>query len=118
MSGKPDVGAVFDHWRSVWNHPQAKLDPKRKKAIESALKLGYSPDHLCEAISGYQNSSHHTGQNERQTVYDDISLMLRDAAHIDAGLRFHRQPPANLPPKLIKQGGHTQAWLEKHEEIT
>lgn len=95
MSGKPDLSIhqiVFSHWCSTWNHPQAKLDDKRKRTISAALKLGYTPDELCGAISGYRNSQHHTGLNDRQTVYDDLGLLLRDAAHIDAGLAFHYKP--------------------------
>jgi len=92
-SGKPEIAQVFEHWKSVWNHPRASLDPKRTAAISRALK-GYSVDALCQAISGYRNSPHHTGQNDRNTVFDDIGLFLRDAAHIDAGLRFAEAPPS------------------------
>lgn len=92
MSGKPDdVGDVFDHWKLVWNHPRSALDPKRTAAIKRALK-GYSAADLKLCIEGYKNSPHHTGQNDRQTVYDDIELFLRDSSHIDAGIRFHETP--------------------------
>lgn len=96
LSGEaPDrevVQRVFDHWRSVHDHPQAKLDAKRRKLIRDALKA-YSEADLCQSISGYKNSPHHQGQNDRGTVYDSIELLLRDAKHIDAGLRFYRDPP-------------------------
>lgn len=84
---RDDAVEVFEHWKATWNHPKSALDPKRTAAIKRALK-GYSVADLCASISGYQNSPHHTGQNERQTVYDDIELFLRDSSHIDAGLRF------------------------------
>lgn len=94
MSSKLDrVVRIFEHWKSVWNHPRAALDLKRSAAITRALK-GYAPEDLCTAISGYRNSPHHTGQNDRQTVYDDIGLLLRDSAHIDAGIRFAENPQA------------------------
>lgn len=86
------VHAVFDHWQKVWGHEKAHLDAKRRKVIQAAL-AGYSVADLCRAITGYRTSPHHTGQNDRATVYDDIGLLLRDAAHIDAGLRFADQPP-------------------------
>ena len=98
MSGKPDrVGEVFDHWKAIWNHPRAGLDAKRRAAINRALKI-YLPEQLMTAISGYRNSPHHTGQNDRNTVYDDIGLLLRDAAHIDAGIRFAEAPPDLTSP--------------------
>lgn len=91
---KPDdaVGRVFDHWRSEYGHPRAHLDPKRRKVIREALKA-YDEATLREAICGYKLSPHHMGQNEQRTVYDDISLFLRDAEHIDRGLGFARAPP-------------------------
>jgi hypothetical protein len=102
------VTAVFDHWRKVWKHPKAVLDPKRKKAIAAQLRR-YSADDLCKAISGYLKSEHHTGKNDRNTVYDDIGLLLRDAAHIDAGIQL-----ADAPPPCRR---HTSAELEVRERI-
>lgn len=78
---------IFEHWKLVWNHPRAKLDAKRKKVLREALKL-YSEADLCLSISGYLNSSFHKGRNDRNTVYDDISVFLRDAKNIDAGIAF------------------------------
>lgn len=82
-----DVAAVFEHWKQIHDHPKSQLDDKRVKLIRVALK-SYSAEQLCQAIDGYKNSPHHMGQNDRKTVYDDIELFLRDAKHIDAGLKF------------------------------
>lgn len=87
------VLVVFRHWQTVHDHPGAKLDDKRRALIRRALRA-YSVDVLCDAISGYRNSPHHMGQNPRGTKYDDIGLFLRDAEHIDAGVKFHRDPPS------------------------
>jgi hypothetical protein len=91
------VAKVFSHWRTEFGHPKAVLDSKRRKVIEQALK-SYDEATLIASISGYRHSAHHMGQNERQTVYDDIALFLRDATHVDAGLRFARGPPRQLSP--------------------
>lgn len=82
-----DVQAVFDHWKVEHKHPRAQLDGKRLKVIRVALK-SYSAEQLCQSISGYKKSPHHMGQNDRKTVYDDIEIFLRDAKHIDAGIKF------------------------------
>lgn len=115
MSATPTaVEAIFEHWKEVYEHPKAKLDSKRRAAILRALK-DYSEADLCLCISGYQNSPHHMGDNDSRTVYDDIGLFLRDAKHIDAGLRFHNQPAMrkvttsrNLAAgaEWLKEGGH------------
>lgn len=86
---------VFVHWKQVYEHPRAQLDPKRRRLIDAALKA-YSEADVCEAIAGYRKSPHHMGQNDRSTVYDDIEIFLRDAKHIEAGLRFARA--ANVAP--------------------
>jgi hypothetical protein len=83
---------VFDHWRLEFKHPKAHLDPKRRKAIQRALE-SYDEATVCAAISGYRHSPHHMGQNDQRTVYDDISLFLRDSEHIERGLNFARAPP-------------------------
>jgi hypothetical protein len=89
------VERVFGHWKETLGHPRANLDPKRRKLIASALNL-FSEADLCAAIAGYKLSPHHMGQNDRSTVYDDIGLILRDTAHIEAGLGFYRTPPPKL----------------------
>lgn len=86
-----DVGLVFDHWKQIHNHPRAQLDDKREKVIRVALAK-YAPEELCRAIDGYKRSAYHMGENERRAVYDDIELFLRDAKHIDAGLKYAEQP--------------------------
>ena len=89
------VERIFGHWKETFQHPRANLDPKRRKLIASALNL-FSEADLCAAIAGYKLSPHHMGQNDRSTVYDDIGLILRDTAHIEAGLGFYRTPPPKL----------------------
>jgi hypothetical protein len=105
-----DVQRVFAHWRTTWQHPRAVLDEKRRKLIRLRLR-DYSADDLCRAISGYRNSPHHSGQNDRATVYDDIGLLLRDAAHVDAGLRFAEQPPRGEQSALTRRNvASVQDW--------
>lgn len=83
------VERIFAHWRTEYRHPRAVLDPKRRKVIQAALKA-YDESTVCASISGYRLSPHHMGQNEQRTIYDDISLFLRDTEHIERGLGFSR----------------------------
>lgn len=80
------VKLVFDHWRIVMGHPQAKLGDsgsKRYRAIAGRLKDGYTPEQLKTAIDGCKKSPHHMGKNDRHEVYDDLELICRDQGHVD-----------------------------------
>lgn len=77
------VLAVFDYWRVTMNHPQAILDHKRSKAIAARIKEGHAVDKLKRAIDGCKASAWHQGKNNRQTVFDDIELICRDAKHVE-----------------------------------
>jgi hypothetical protein len=104
-----DVVTVFDHWREVHNHPHSALDDKRRALIRKALKQ-YSAAALCQSIAGYLNSPHHMGQNDRSTKYDSIELMLRDSNHIDAGTKFHVEPPSTHSALTRKNLAATAGW--------
>ena len=104
------IETVFQHWKTVHGHPRARLDAKRKRVIRVAL-ANYTTDELCESISGYLNSPHHMGVNERGTRYDDIEVFLRDAKHIDAGLAFGRDPPANVSSLTRKNIAAVEGWM-------
>jgi hypothetical protein len=110
VAKEPDpVEVVFQHWQQVHGHPRAALDRKRRRTIERALE-GYSADDLCRCITGYLSSPHHMGENDRGTRYDAIELFLRDAQHIDAGLRFAQAPPDTRLSRL------TQANVDRTED--
>ena len=78
-----DMNEIFNHWQLVMNHPRAKIDAKRQRAIKKALDLGYSIDDLKLAIDGCASTPFNMGENDRRQVYDDITLIFRDADHIE-----------------------------------
>lgn len=97
---------IFEYWKAQLKHPKAKLDDKRKKLINNALKLGYEPHDLMDAIEGCSKSPYHMGCDGRNTtVYDDLELILRDAKHIDQFLKVNLNPPA---PSGVNYGSHQQ----------
>lgn len=87
-----DTQTVFQYWQQKLNHPHAKLTPERQRKISSALK-NYSAASLCQAIDGCAVTPHNMGQNDRGEVYDDISLIVRDAAHVERFIRNAKAPP-------------------------
>lgn len=105
------VETIFSHWAQTHGHQRAKLDAKRRKLIIAALN-SYPEADLCQAITGYLNSPHHMGQNDSGTRYDDIEIFLRDAKHIDMGLKFHADPPrTDLSEKSRRIIGQTETWV-------
>lgn len=90
--------AVFEHWQKVFSHPKAVLDDKRRRLIDARLKQ-FTLDDLRSAIDGYKLSPFHQGQNDDGKVFDSIELIMRDAHHVEEGLRFLRAPP-RPPPKI------------------
>lgn len=74
---------VFQCWKEAMEHPKARLDAKRKDVISRRLTDGYSVDDLCIAIRGCGESDFHMGKNDRNTKYNDITLICRDAKHVD-----------------------------------
>lgn len=78
------IGEVFDHYKAILNHPKSKLEDKRKNIIRARLKEGFTVTELKAAISGCSVSDFHMGRTPKnQTVFDDIGLILRDAAHVE-----------------------------------
>jgi hypothetical protein len=96
------VKRVFKHWQDRYNHPQANLDAKRRRVIGAAIKH-YDEATVIAAIDGYASSPHHMGENDRHTIYDDISLFLRDSKHIEVGLKFAQAPPIRLGSALTRK---------------
>lgn len=82
-SNSSAVKQIFDYWQKTMSHPRAKFDDKRHRVIIKALNLGYTIDDLKKAIDGCANTPFNMGENDRQEIYDDISLILRDAEHIE-----------------------------------
>lgn len=77
------VSEVFEHWKTVLNHPRAILDSKRQRLIRSRLDEGFSVDDLKAAINGCKASPWHQGLNDRGQTYDDLALICRDASKVE-----------------------------------
>jgi hypothetical protein len=87
------ISFIFEHWKTVMNHPNAKLDPKRERCIYQALKFGYSAEQLCEAITGCSLTPHNVGQNEQGQRYDGLHVILRSSDQIDRFMHNYHYPP-------------------------
>lgn len=81
-----DVRQVFDYWvatmRNSGRGVKPRLDNKRKNCIAKAI-AAYDVDTCMDAIRGCKLSDFHMGSNPRGKVYDDITLILRNADKIE-----------------------------------
>lgn len=91
-----EIAEVFEYWQLRLEHPESRLDGKRRKAINRALQLGYTVDQLCAAINGCARSPFHMGDNARGERFDALGLILRDADHIDRFISNSSNPPATM----------------------
>ena len=116
QAGPSDVEIVFAHWQNRLGHPNAKLTPDRRKKIAKALKH-HPVAALTQAIDGCAVTPHNMGQNDRGERYDDISLILRDDAHIERFCRNAQNPPkpksGNGRPSFDDHHKHLQTKIEE-----
>lgn len=78
---------IFAYWQKIMHSPKSAMDAERKRLIAAALK-NYTPADICKAIRGCSKSPHNMGQNNRNTKFNGLNLILRDAEHIDYFIRI------------------------------
>ncbi|OGO90104.1 MAG: hypothetical protein A3F10_06990 [Coxiella sp. RIFCSPHIGHO2_12_FULL_42_15] len=115
----PEVEAIFSFWQTTLNHPGAKLDAKRKRVIENALKLGYSIDACKQAIRGCAHSAFHMGKNQEGKVYDHLSLILRDSERIEQFVALEKQ--SSMGQGEQRHANHHRTFVKTetpHQRVT
>lgn len=82
--------AVFDAWKeSAGKNGGTQFSPERRRLVARALK-NYPLEDVIDAVRGWRHSPHHRGENDRQTVYNDLDVLLRDAKHIEMFRDYER----------------------------
>jgi hypothetical protein len=108
---------IFNYWKEKLEHPKSVLDKKRLIAIRARLKEGYTVERIKEAIDGIKNSPHNMGQNDRNTVFDDIELICRSGANVDrfADMKKGAQNVSKL--KFDKRTEGVRAFMQEQSRI-
>ena len=109
------VADVIAHYRRL--HPRARPGAKERGLIKARLKDGYSSLDLIDAIDGYHRSPFHCGENDGGKRYLALSLIVRDADHVRAGVEMP-QPGEDGPVLSAKTKESVRAglsWLKKDE---
>lgn len=76
------VQTIFSYWQKVMASPKSALDQNRKGLISKAL-INYSPADICKAIRGCSKTPYNMGKNDKNTKYNGLDLILRNANKID-----------------------------------
>ena len=84
------------------NKPRAIFDDKRRRAIMARLKEGFTEEELRRAILGCSKSRFHMGENDGGKVYNDITLICRNASKVE---------------QFIEILGEKQVSISTHKEI-
>lgn len=76
---------LFAHWVYMMGKSARRtvLGPSRERALLQALRWGYDEATLRLAIEGCAATPHNMGRNDRGEEYNDLTLILRDEAHVE-----------------------------------
>ena len=113
---KEDVFKIFSHWQRTLEHPQARLDNSREKWIRGALRMGYSVEECCQAITGCSLTQHNIGKNDRGERYDGFHIIFKSADQIDRFMQNALSPPQPLgkaDQRLLNNTQAAQIWLNE-----
>lgn len=103
LAAKLDRGSaiqrVFAHWLDTTGRDpsRTRLGAERRRVIEARLK-DYPEADLIAAIDGNQLSAFHQGDNPGRKKYDDLTLILRNGAHLERFRDLTTQDDSPNPP--------------------
>ena len=83
-TSEPAVQQVYETWLASTGKSaeRTKLDSRRLARIRWAIS-NYPLNDVLDAVVGWKNSDFHTGKNNRNKPYNDLTLLLRDSQHLE-----------------------------------
>lgn len=92
---------VYNHWRTtLGKHANTTLTRARRTKIIDALRH-FDADTVYAAIDGIVLSDWHMGRNPAGKRYDDLTVILRDAAQIERFSALARRGSTQRPAELF-----------------
>jgi len=74
---------LFQYWVARFNKPRTRFTPERRRVLRARLRDGYTPEDIRRAIDGCKASPFHNGENDRETEYNDITLICRNGTNVE-----------------------------------
>ncbi len=108
------------------DRPQSRFSGDKRHKVNMRLRDGYAPEDIIQAICGCSGSAWHMGDNDRDTKYDDLTLICRSGSKLEGFMnmttkektvetyrKFLRESAKKGPdeerpgdfPKLVYSGG-------------
>ena len=94
-----EVRRLLDYWKLKLNHPKAKtpLSGGRAKLVLKAMRMGYKPDQIRQAIDGlaklpYVRAGGRKPDGAERERFDDLGHCLKDEATIERFIRYATTP--------------------------
>ena len=97
------IEEVFSYWKETMGKKRAVLDIARTRDIGWAIAV-WGIDGARDAIDGCKASAWHMGKNASKTVYNDVTLIFRDAEHVE---RFQE-----ILDKSTGRSGAKKDWID------
>ena len=82
------IREVFDFWVETFSKKRPILDDNRRVFIGAAIH-DYGLEECKNAILGCSMSDFHMGRNETGTVYNELTLIFRDAEKTEKFLEYY-----------------------------
>jgi hypothetical protein len=118
--GKPTHRAqtVYEYWCRVMDKgPRTVFDAGRRSAIEKQLKAGRTVEELCQAVDGCKRDRFSMGENDYGKKFNDISLICRDAAHVEKFVELAESPQFSALRTPTSAGAQRAAETAKNRQI-
>lgn len=109
------VDVVFDAWRKATGRTgRTVLTKQRRRVIEARIAEGYEADDLLAAVRGWKRSPFHCGDNETRTVYNELTLLLRNGENVER-FRDMEVNRANVHPVAAVRDPAVEAIMRQRE---
>lgn len=82
QAARPPIDVIWSSWKGSTGRYRSVLTRQRVDLIRRRLRE-YPVEDLVAAVRGWRHDPHNRGENDRHRPYNDIELILRDAAHIE-----------------------------------
>lgn len=106
IDDRSPVTQVFNHWKKVMDKKHAVLDTSRSQLIVRSLEI-YGLQRCLDAIDGCAETPFYMGENDKQTAFNGLSLIFRDAEHVERfyGMKHRKQKTDSESERILGEKG-------------